>query len=67
MLIWTFAKINGREKSFFGLFARVYVREIIKFFDFLNLQNFVVAKVSDLKVVQEIFNLYFQYYPILQF
>ena len=54
LAIWPF---NGREKSFFTLFAKVYVREMIKFSDFLNLQNFMVAKVFDLKVVQKCFKL----------
>ena len=53
MLIWPFAKVTGREKLFFGLSAKVYAREMPKFCDFLNLRNFLVAKVSDLKVVQE--------------
>ena len=67
MLIWRFAKDNGQEKSFFGLFVKVSVREMIKLSDFLNLQNFMVAKVSDLKVVLECFNLKFQDYVILLF
>ena len=53
MLVWPFAKVNSREKSFFGLLAKVNVREMSTFCDFLNLQNFLVAKVSDLNVVQE--------------
>ena len=57
VLIWPFAEVNGRENSFFGLFTKVYVREMIKFCDFLNLRNFMVAKVYDLQVVQECFKL----------
>ena len=57
MLIWTFPKVNGRAKSFFGLFAKAYVREMIKFCDFLNLRNFMVVEVSDFKVAQECFNM----------
>ena len=34
MLIWPFAKVNGREKSFFGLSAKVYIYEMPKFCDF---------------------------------
>ena len=44
---------------------KIDVREMIKFRDFLNLQNFMVAKISDLKVVQECFILWFQDYAIL--
>ena len=39
-----------REEFFFGLFAKGYVREIQRFINFWNSQNFQVAKVSDLKV-----------------
>ena len=65
MLIWPFTKVNDREKSFFALFAKVYVLKMPKFWDFLNLRNFLLAKVSDLKVFQESFQLQFQDYVIL--
>ena len=43
MLIWSFAKVNGREKSIFDLYAKVYVREMSKLWDFLNLRKFLVG------------------------
>ena len=57
LLIWLFAKVNSREKSSFGLFAKVYVHEMQKFHDFLIPQRILVVKVSDLKEVQECFKL----------
>ena len=62
MLIWPFTKVNDRD---FALFAKVYVLKMPKFWDFLNLRNFLLAKVSDLKVFQESFQLQFQDYVIL--
>ena len=56
-LMWLFAKVNSREKSFFGLFAKVYVHEIQKFRNFLIPRRILVVKVSDLKEVQECFKL----------
>ena len=67
MLIWPFAKVNGREKSFFGLPAKVYVRVMPIFCNFCNLRNILVAKVSDLNVNQECFKLQFQDHGILCF
>ena len=64
MLIWPFSKVSGNEKSFFSLPATVYIREMPKFCDFLNLRNFLIAKVSELKVVQECFKLQFQDYAL---
>ena len=56
-LIWLFTKVNSREKSFFGLFAKVYVHGMQKYRDFLISRRILVVKVSDLKEVQECFKL----------
>ena len=46
MLIWPFTKVNDRD---FALFAKVYVLKMPKFWDFLNLRNFLLAKFLILK------------------
>ena len=46
-----FAKINAREKNFSDPSAKVYAREMQKLREFFSSRKFLLAKVSDPKVI----------------